>query len=107
MTDRERLLMALLGENDRRIGGEVSVLDVMTMLYALGEEHRRIAHRQLCASLPRAREGHMARLGRRLRTWGDPPRCGRSGASDDAAPIQLPRTYARLRVVPRCRNAGV
>jgi hypothetical protein len=47
MTDHEKLLIALWSEDDSRSGGEVSVFDVMTMLYALGAEHRRIARRQL------------------------------------------------------------
>ena len=44
MTDREELLAALLLGSDRRAGAEISVLDVIAMLEALGAEHRRVVH---------------------------------------------------------------
>lgn len=47
MTDREKLLTALLAESDRRVGAEVSVLDVITLLDELGAEHRRLVHHTL------------------------------------------------------------
>jgi hypothetical protein len=47
MTDHQKLLIALFGGNDCRVGGEVSVFQVMAMLYELGEEHRRFVHREL------------------------------------------------------------
>jgi hypothetical protein len=40
MTDREKLLTALLRESDRRAGAEISVLDVIAMLERVGAEHR-------------------------------------------------------------------
>jgi hypothetical protein len=45
MTDREKLLTALLQESDRRLGSEVSLLEVIAMLEALGAEHRRVVAR--------------------------------------------------------------
>lgn len=42
MTDHEKLLVALWREEDRDVSGEVSVLDVIAMLSALGREHRRV-----------------------------------------------------------------
>jgi hypothetical protein len=47
MTDHEKLMIVLRSEDDAGSGGEVSVFDVMAMLHELGEEHRRIARRQL------------------------------------------------------------
>ena len=47
MTDREKLLTALLEESDRRVGGEISVLDVVAMLDELGAEHRRVVHHEV------------------------------------------------------------
>jgi hypothetical protein len=47
MTDREKLLTALLQESDRRVGAEISVLDVLGMLERLGAEHRRAEHRKV------------------------------------------------------------
>jgi hypothetical protein len=47
MTDHQKPLIALFGGNDCRVGGEVSVFEVMAMPNELGEEHRRIARRQL------------------------------------------------------------
>jgi hypothetical protein len=40
MSDREKLLMALLCESERRSGAKVSVSDVIRMLERLGAEHR-------------------------------------------------------------------
>jgi len=40
MTDREKLLTALLQESDRRAGPEVSVLDVIAILNNAGVEYR-------------------------------------------------------------------
>jgi hypothetical protein len=50
MTDHQKLVIALFGETDCRVGGEVSVFDVMTMLYELGEEHRRTTHRRMVSA---------------------------------------------------------
>ena len=50
MTDREKLLSALLREQDRRAGETVSVLDVIEMLEQLGAEHQRIVHHKVAAS---------------------------------------------------------
>jgi hypothetical protein len=47
MTDREKLLTALLEESDRRVGAEVSVLDVIDMLEKLGAERRRVVHQEV------------------------------------------------------------
>ena len=47
MTDREKLLTALLEEHDRRVGAGVSVLDVIALLEALGAEHQRVVHRRV------------------------------------------------------------
>jgi hypothetical protein len=44
MTDREKLLTALLRESDRRAHVEISVLDVMAMLDKLGAEHQVAVH---------------------------------------------------------------
>jgi len=44
MTDHERLLIALLRETERRVGAELSALDVIAMLEKLGAEHRRVLH---------------------------------------------------------------
>ena len=63
MTDREKLLTSLLRESERRVGAEVSVLDVIAMLDRLGAEHRRAVHHQL---VPRRRVSPSA--GRRFRT---------------------------------------
>jgi hypothetical protein len=51
MTDREKLLTALLQQSEREacrsVVGEVSVLDVIAMLDALGAEHRRVAQHEV------------------------------------------------------------
>ena len=51
MTDREKLLTALLRESERdawrSVVDEVSVLDVIAMLEALGAEHRRVVHHEV------------------------------------------------------------
>jgi len=47
MTDREKLLTALLRETEHRVGAEVSVLDVIAMLEKLGAEHRRVVHHEM------------------------------------------------------------
>lgn len=44
MTDREKLLTALLQETDRRAGNEISVLDVIAILQKAGIEYRRTKH---------------------------------------------------------------
>jgi hypothetical protein len=50
MTDREKLLTALLQESDRRAGNEISlvdtisIVDVIAMLERLGAEHQRVVH---------------------------------------------------------------
>ncbi len=44
MTDREKLLIALLTESDRRVGAEISVLEVIAMLDKLGAEHQLAVH---------------------------------------------------------------
>ena len=50
MTDREKLLTALLEESDRRAGAEISlvneisVVDVIAMLEKAGAEHQRVVH---------------------------------------------------------------
>ena len=44
MTDREKLLTALLQESDRRAGAKISVLDIVTMLEQLGAEHQLAVH---------------------------------------------------------------
>jgi hypothetical protein len=50
MTDREKLLTALLQASEREahrgVGDDISVLDVIAMLEALGAEHRRVVHHQ-------------------------------------------------------------
>ena len=43
MHDRNRILVSLLAADDEPVAGEVTVLDVMAMLYALGDEYRRAA----------------------------------------------------------------
>jgi hypothetical protein len=47
MTDREKLLSALLEENDRRAGAEISVLDIISMLERLGAEHQQVVHHKV------------------------------------------------------------
>ena len=47
MTDREKLLTALLEESERRAGHDISVVQVMEMLERLGAEHRRVAHHRV------------------------------------------------------------
>jgi hypothetical protein len=47
MTDREKLLTALLEENDRRAGAEISVLDIISMLERLGAEHQQVVHHKV------------------------------------------------------------
>ena len=44
MTDREKLLTALVRESDRRVGAEISVLDVIAMLEKLGAEYQLAVH---------------------------------------------------------------
>ena len=44
MTDREKLLVSVLNETDRRTRAEVSIMDVIAMLEQSGEEHRRLVH---------------------------------------------------------------
>jgi hypothetical protein len=46
MTDREKLLAALLEESERRDDAEISVLDIIAMLERLGAEHRRVVHHE-------------------------------------------------------------
>ena len=41
MTDREKLLVALLSENDDAHSDALSSVEVVTMLEELGREHRR------------------------------------------------------------------
>jgi len=41
MTDREKLLIALLSEDDAECDGSVTVLEVAALLFELGEEYRR------------------------------------------------------------------
>ena len=48
MSDREKLLLALVQESERRSGAKVSVLDVMTMLEILGAEHRQARNARRC-----------------------------------------------------------
>ena len=55
MTDREKLLAALLRESERRVGAEVgseevSVLDVIAMLDKLGAEHQLVVHHKSVAT---------------------------------------------------------
>lgn len=47
MTDREKLLTALLRECDHRDEMQVSVLDVIAIFEALGAEHRRLVHHEV------------------------------------------------------------
>ena len=49
MTDREKLLIALLRESDRRAGADISVVDVIEMLERLGAEHQQVVHHKLVA----------------------------------------------------------
>ena len=50
MTDREKLLTALLQESERRVGAEISlvdtisIVDVIAVLERLGAEHQRVVH---------------------------------------------------------------
>ena len=44
MTDREKLLIALLSEDDSECVGHVTVLEVAAMLFELGEEYRRLPY---------------------------------------------------------------
>ena len=46
MSDREKLLTALLRESERRSAAQVSVVDVMSMLERLGSEYRAAVKRQ-------------------------------------------------------------
>lgn len=71
MTDREKLLTALLADSERRVGAEVSVLDVIAMLDRLGAEHRRAVHHPL---VPRRRAS--APVSRRSRTRRTAERAG-------------------------------
>ena len=50
MTDREKLLIALLRESDRRAGADISVVDVIEMLERLGAEHQQVVHHKLVAT---------------------------------------------------------
>ncbi len=62
MTDREKLLTALLQESERRVGVEISVLDLMAMLEALGAEHRdAVRRRMLRSAAKRTPAGHPSR----------------------------------------------
>jgi hypothetical protein len=47
MTDREKLLIALLSNEDERGDGAVTGFEVATMLYELGEEFRHRPHPRL------------------------------------------------------------
>lgn len=47
MTDREKLLTALLQESEHRAGAEISVLDVIALLDKLGAEHQLAEHHKL------------------------------------------------------------
>jgi hypothetical protein len=44
MTDREKLLIGLLSEDDAERDGRITVLEVAAMLFELGEEQRRLAY---------------------------------------------------------------
>jgi len=44
MTDREKLLTALLEEDERLADTEISVLDIIAMLERLGAEHQLVVH---------------------------------------------------------------
>ena len=44
MTDREKLLISLLSNDDERDDEGVTVFEVAKMLGELGEEYRRVAH---------------------------------------------------------------
>ena len=44
MTNHERLLVALCSDDDRLSTSEVSVFEVVEMLYELGAEHRAQVH---------------------------------------------------------------
>jgi hypothetical protein len=56
MTDREKLLTALLQESDRRAGAEISlvdtisIVDVIAVLERLGAEHQRVVHHKVVAT---------------------------------------------------------
>ena len=41
MTDREKLLVSMWCDEDAKDDGELSALDVMAMLFVLGQEQRR------------------------------------------------------------------
>ncbi len=43
MTDCEKLLVSMWCDEDAGAEGEISVLDVMAMLFALGQQRRRAA----------------------------------------------------------------
>ena len=47
MTDREKLLIDLVRESERRAGAKISVLDVIAMLDTLGAEHQLAVRRKL------------------------------------------------------------
>jgi hypothetical protein len=47
VTDREKLLIALLSNEDERGDGAVTGFEVATMLYELGEEYRHRPHPRL------------------------------------------------------------
>ena len=44
MTDREKLLIALMSSDDEPDDGGVTVFEVAAMLYELGDEYRRRPH---------------------------------------------------------------
>jgi hypothetical protein len=50
MTDREKLLTALLEESERRVGAEISVMDVIAILEGAGAEHQRVVHHKVVAT---------------------------------------------------------
>ena len=47
MTDREKLLIALMSSDDEPDDGGVTVFEVAAMLYELGDEYRRRPHAHL------------------------------------------------------------
>jgi len=60
MTDRERLLNALIVKSDRRAGADISVLDVIALLEKTRAEHQLAVHHKLVVPAPRTRvRGHM------------------------------------------------
>ncbi len=51
MTDREKLLTALLQQSEREahrgVDADISVLEVIAMLEAMGAEHRLVVHNEV------------------------------------------------------------